>query len=52
MIYLLAHVEQQAIVNIVDTKHGNHDGGIDNDIFVALHIFKQENQADNRNNHD
>jgi len=38
--YLLAHVEQQAVVNVVNTKHGNNDGRINNNIFVTFDILK------------
>jgi len=52
VICLLAHVKQQAIVNVVNAKHSNNNGGIYDNMFVALNILKQENQADDWNNHD
>jgi hypothetical protein len=45
-ICLLAHVKQQAIVNVVNAKHSNNNGGIYDNMFVALNILKQENHAD------
>lgn len=41
-IYLLAHIKQQAIVNIVNTQHGNNNDRVDYNVSVTFYVAKQK----------
>ena len=49
--YLFTHVEQQAVVNIVDTKSSHDHDRVDNQVFVAFKILKEKEQTDDSGNH-
>ena len=40
--YLFTHVEQKAIVNIVDAEGCHNYNRVDDEIFIAFHILKQK----------
>ena len=50
--YLFTHVEQQAVVNIVDTKSSHDHDRVDNQVFVAFNILKEKEKMKDGPNHN
>jgi hypothetical protein len=40
--YLLAHIKQQAIVNVVNAQHSNYNNRVDYNVSVAFYVAEQE----------
>ena len=40
--YLLAHIKQQAIVNVVNAQHRNNNHRINDNVAVAFYVAEQE----------